>query len=281
MRNYVLALGAFSLASCTEPAKLGAAQAQAPVVSKAEKYVPRSGQAGKDVVWVPTTQALVDRMLDMAKVSSDDYLVDLGSGDGRTVITAAKRGVRAHGIEYNPDMVALAQRNAQAASTGSLATFERADIFESDFSKATVVTLFLLPSLNLKLRPILLDMKPGTRIVSNSFHMGDWQPEEKIEAGGDCRNWCRAYKWTVPAKVQGEWRLGDGELKLSQSFQILSGSLTQGGADMPLTNGRMDGSAITFDAGGQRYRGNVVDRRMSGSRQDGTKWTATLGASTN
>jgi hypothetical protein len=139
-----------------------------------------------------------------------------------------------------------------------------------------VVTLFLLPSLNLKLRPTLLDMKPGTRIVSNSFDMGDWRPDETIEAGGDCTNWCSASKWIVPAKVEGEWRFGDGELKLTQSFQMLSGTLNHAGADMPLTDARLDGSAITFTAGGQRFSGHVVDDRMSGRRQDGSTWTATL-----
>ena len=285
MRRYILTLAALSLASCTGPANSSTAQAssagpansstaQASGAANPDTYVPTTGQAGKDVVWVPTPQALVDRMLDMAQVTSRDYLVDLGSGDGRTVITAARRGVRAHGIEFNPDLVALSQRNARAATVDRLATFERADIFESDFSKATVVTLFLLPALNLKLRPTLLDMKPGTRIVSNTFEMGDWQPDEKIEAGGNCTSWCNAYKWIVPAKVQGEWRLGDGKLSLTQSFQIVSGTLTQGGAAMPLSDARLNGPAITFSAGGQRYSGNVVDGRMSGSRQDGSKWIA-------
>lgn len=270
----MLLLAALSSGLCA-----ASALAQTPAVTTPDTYVPTSGQAGKDVVWVPTPQALVDRMLDMAKVTSADYLVDLGSGDGRTVISAAKRGVRAHGIEYNPDMVALSQRNAAAASAGRLATFERADIFESDFSKATVVTLFLLPELNLRLRPTLLDMKPGTRIVSNSFDMGDWEPDETINAGGDCTSWCRASKWIIPAKVQGEWRLGDGELKLTQTFQTFSGTLTRGGSVVPLSEGKLNGSAITFTAGGGRYSGEVVDGTMSGATQDGSKWTAVLLAS--
>lgn len=276
MRSYVLTLAAFSLAACAEPANSSTAQAQGPEVANPDTYVPTTGQAGKDVVWVPTPDALVSRMLDMARVSKEDYLVDLGSGDGRTVIAAANRGVRAHGIEYNPDLVRLSQQNAKAASVAGLATFEHADIFESDFSKATVVTLFLLPSLNLKLRPTLLDMKPGTRVVSNTFDMGDWQPDETINAGGDCRSWCRASKWIIPAKVQGEWRFGDGVLNLAQSFQMLRGTLVQGGAAMPISDGKMDGSAITFTAGGHRYSGNVVDGRMSGTRQDGSKWSAIL-----
>jgi hypothetical protein len=274
MRMPVVALAALSFAWCAS-----AALAQAPAVAQPDTYVPTSGQAGKDVVWVPTPQGLVDRMLDMAKVTSADYLVDLGSGDGRTVISAAKRGVRAHGIEYNPDMVALSQRNAAAASVGPLATFERADIFESDFSRATVVTLFLLPELNVRLRPTLLDMKPGTRVVSNSFDMDDWEPDETIDAGGACMSWCRAFKWIIPAKVQGDWRLGDGELKLTQTFQTLSGTLTRGGAATVLTEARMNGAEITFVAGEQRFSGTVVDGRMSGARQDGSPWTATLVAS--
>src|SRR3954463_2181146 len=141
-------------------------------------YEPKVGQAGKDVVWVPTPQALVNKMLDMAKVTPSDYLIDLGSGDGRTVITAAKRGLKALGIEYNPDMVALSQRNAAAAGVSDKATFVKADIFESDFSKATVITMFLLPSLNLQLRPKLLDLAPGTRVVSNSFRMEAWEPDQ-------------------------------------------------------------------------------------------------------
>ena len=144
-----------------------------------QDYEPRVGQAGKDVVWVPTPQALVDKMLDLAKVTPSDYLIDLGSGDGRTVITAAKRGVRAHGIEYNPDMVELSKRNAAQEGVSDKATFAKADLFESDFSQATVITMFLLPEINLKLRPKILDLKPGTRIVSNSFHHG------RVEAGRD------------------------------------------------------------------------------------------------
>ncbi|PZU51231.1 MAG: SAM-dependent methyltransferase [Sphingomonas sp.] len=238
------------------------------------EYTPSSGQAGKDVVWVPTPQALVDRMLDMAKVTPKDYLIDLGSGDGRTVITAAQRGVRAHGIEYNPDMVALAQRAAKTQGVSSLATFEQADIFESDFSRASVITLFLLPALNVKLRPTLLEMKPGTRIVSNSFDMGDWQPDEEINAGGDCTSWCTAYKWVVPARVEGNWKLASGDLKLSQRYQMLSGELVQGGNSLPISDAKMDGAQITFTAGNQRYTGEVADGAMSGRTSGGQSWSA-------
>src|SRR6478672_7317586 len=152
-------------------------------------FEPTVGQQGKDVVWVPTPQALVNKMLDMAKVTPSDYLMDLGSGDGRTVITAAKRGVKAMGIEYNPDMVALSQRNATTEGVTARATFAKADIFESDFSQANVITMFLLPDINLKLRPKILDLKPGTRIVSNSFDMAEWQPDETATAP-NCTQYC-------------------------------------------------------------------------------------------
>src|ERR687898_110950 len=188
-------------------------------------FEPQVGQAGKDVVWVPTPQAVVDKMLDMARVTKSDVVMDLGSGDGRTVIAAAKRGARAMGIEYNPDMVALSERNAKAAGVSDKATFVKADLFETDFSKATVVTMFLLPSINLKLRPKILDMKPGTRIVANSFNMEDWAADQTETVGGDCTSWCTALLWIVPAKVQGSWQLPEGELKLTQQFQVLSGTL--------------------------------------------------------
>jgi len=241
--------------------------------AKNPPFVPQSGQAGKDVVWVPTPQALVDRMLDMAQVTPQDYLIDLGSGDGRTVITAAKRGVRAHGIEYNSDMVALAKYNADTEKVSEMATFVRGDIFKSDFSKATVITLFLLPELNVKLRPILLDMKPGTRVISNSFDMGDWKPEQTIAAGGDCVSWCTAYKWIVPAKVAGVWKMNNGELKLNQTYQTIDGTLTVGGKASPIANGRLDGVEISFTVGGEHYTGKVEGNAMSGGTLGGKSWS--------
>jgi hypothetical protein len=238
-------------------------------------YTPRSGQSGKDVIWLPTPQALVDRMLDMARLTKDDYLVDLGSGDGRTVITAARRGIRAHGLEYNPKMVDLAAYNARQEGVAALATFARADIFQSDFSSATVVALFLLPELNLKLRPTLLDMKPGTRVVSNSFNMGDWQPDELVEAGGDCKKWCYAYKWIIPAKVGGSWRLGNADLKLTQTFQFLEGALTENGETVRITEARLTGADIMFTAGGKRYYGRVDGATITGRIDGAAEFTAT------
>jgi precorrin-6B methylase 2 len=172
-------------------------------LAQAKPFEPTVGQAGKDVVWVPTPQALVEKMLDLAKVTPQDFLMDLGSGDGRTVITAAKRGLRAQGIEYNPDMVELSKRNATAAGVADKATFVKADLFETDFSKAQVVTMFLLPSINLRLRPTILNMKPGTRVVSNSFTMEAWQADATTTVEGDCTTWCTAYLWIVPAKAEG------------------------------------------------------------------------------
>jgi hypothetical protein len=241
-------------------------------------YTPQSGQAGKDVVWVPTPQALVDRMLEMAAVTKEDYLIDLGSGDGRTVITAAKRGIRALGIEYNPDMVALSQRNAKEAGVSDMATFVRGDIFEADFSKATVITLFLLPNLNVRLRPTLLDMKPGTRIVSNTFDMGDWQPDDRVDAGADCTSYCRAMKWVIPAKVGGKWRLPNGELQLTQTYQMLSGTLTLDGQDHPISEAKMSGESIAFTAGDKRYTGRVASGAMTGSIDGGGAWSAAYAA---
>ena len=148
-------------------------------------------------------------MLEMAKVTPKDYVIDLGSGDGRTVITAAKHGSKALGIEYNPDMVELSKKNAAKEGVSDKASFMKADLFESDFSQAQVITMFLLPSINLKLRPKILDLKPGTRIVSNSFDMEDWKPDQTERVEG-CTNWCTAHLWIVPAKVQGTWKTAAG-----------------------------------------------------------------------
>src|SRR5919197_822241 len=186
-----------------------------------QEYEPRVGQEGKDVIWVPTPQALVDKMLDMAKVTPKDYVIDLGSGDGRTVITAAKRGVKALGIEYNPDMVELSKRNAAKAGVSDKASFVKADLFESDLSQATVITMFLLPDINIRLRPKILDLKPGTRVVSNSFTMGEWKADETTTASDGCVSYCTAYLWIVPAKVAGTWKLPQGEVTFKQEFQMI------------------------------------------------------------
>lgn len=241
-----------------------------------EKYTPSVGQQGKDVVWVPTSQALVDRMLQMAQLTADDRLVDLGSGDGRLVITAAKRGTVSRGIEFNPDLVAISKQAAQAEGVTQRATFEQADIFESDFSDASVVTLFLLPSLNLRLRPTLLDMKPGTRVVSNSFAMEAWEPDETVEVKENCTNYCHAYKWIVPAKVAGTWKIGERELELKQTFQMLDGTLSDGANQRRISNARLNGANITFSVDGQTYSGKVDNKQMRGTIDGKSDWTARL-----
>ncbi len=248
---------------------------QAHAADASTPFIPQVGQAGKDVVWVPTPQALVDRMLDMAGLTKSDYLIDLGSGDGRTVITAAKRGTRAHGIEYNPDMVALAQAAAKTEGVAGQATFAKADIFQSDFSKASVISMFLLTDLNLKLRPTLLNMKPGTRIVSNTFNMGDWTPDDTISAGGDCTSWCTAYKWIIPAKVGGDWKTPDGQLRLNQTYQMLDGTLVSGGKQMAITNAKMNGAEIAFTVAGKKYTGRVDGNTIKGTIDGGGSWSAT------
>lgn len=243
-----------------------AQEAQAP----SKPFEPQVGQAGKDVVWVPTPQVLVDKMLDLAEVTPQDFLIDLGSGDGRTVITAAKRGLRAQGIEYNPDMVALARSNATAEGVSDRVMFEQEDLFESDFSKAQVITMFLLPQINMRLRPTILNMTPGTRVVSNSFTMEDWEPDqsERIE---ECTSWCTAHLWIVPASVAGTWQLPQGVLTLTQKFQMVSGTL---GAT-PLTAGRLRGDEITFTVGDALYTGRVQGDTISGTVAGGGTFTAT------
>ena len=259
-----------SLAAVTA---LVAAPVFAQTAAPAKPFEPTVGQAGKDVVWVPTPQPLVEKMLDMAKVGPNDVHYDLGSGDGRTVITAAKRGARSFGIEYNPDMVELSRRNAAAAKVSpDRATFVQADLFETDFSKANVVTLFLLPSINMKLRPKILDMAPGTRIMANTFTMEDWQADQTETVSGDCVSWCTALLWIVPAKVEGTWQLGNEPLVLTQTFQMLQGTL--GGR--AITDAKMTGSDIAFTVGGgARYTGRVDGNSMKGTISTGGSFTAT------
>ena len=238
----------------------------------ASEFQPQVGQDGKDVIWVPTPQALVDKMLDMAKVTPKDYVIDLGSGDGRTVITAAKRGAKALGIEYNPEMVELSKRNAAKEGVSDKASFVKADLFETDFSQAQVITMFLLSSINMKLRPKILDLKPGTRIVSNTFDMADWKPDESATLPG-CNSWCTAHLWIVPAKIDGTWTSPQGELTFKQTFQTVSGTLKSGNAVTPI-NGKLNGDQLSFSAGNVAYSGRVNGSSIDGTA-GGTKWNAT------
>jgi SAM-dependent methyltransferase len=238
-------------------------QAQEKQVGK--DFVPEIGQKGKDVVWVPTPQELVDKMLEIAKVTSNDFVIDLGSGDGRTVITAAKLGANALGVEYNPDMVALSKENARKEGVSEKTEFIQADLFETDLSKATVITMFLLPEINLKLRPRLLDLKPGTRIVSNTFNMAEWKSDFEVTTEENWNSWNTAHLWIVPAKVGGTWKLGNGELDLKQEFQFISGILNSGGKSFTVTDGRLTGNSISFTINNEKYTGTVGDRTMTGT----------------
>jgi hypothetical protein len=234
------------------------------------------GQDGKDVVYLPTPPELVNKMLDMAAVTPQDYVIDLGSGDGRIVIAAAKRGARALGIEYDGPLVDLSRRLAASDHVSDRATFVQADLFESDFSQATVLTMFLLSDIMVKLRPTILAMKPGTRVVANSFGMEDWAPDETATLN-PCTTWCTAHLWIVPAKVDGTWGLSQGDLTLTQTFQDLSGTFLSGGTAVPVLFGRVRGEQITFTASGAEYTGRIVDGAMQGSVvRDGRteRWSA-------
>ncbi len=240
-------------------------------------YQPVIGQSGKDVVWVPTPDILVEKMLDMAKITPDDLLYDLGSGDGRTVITAAKRGTRSIGLEYNPDLVELSKIHAKTEGVSKLAEFVVADIFEYDFSNATVVTMFLLSDINLRLRPKLLEMRPGTRIVSNTFTMAEWIADDSVYVENEV-SWNRALMWIVPAKVEGKWSLQNGgEILFLQRFQKVTGELRIAGQDPINIVGKLTGDEIEFTAGMTTYTGRVDGNRLKGSATSGShsaKWSA-------
>lgn len=245
-----------------------------------EEYVPEVGQQGKDVVWVPTPQELVDTMLAIAKVTPSDYVIDLGSGDGRTVISAAKRGAKALGIEYNPDMVSLSKRNAAREGVSGKTEFIEADLYDTDLSRATVITMFLLPEINLKLRPRLLELRPGTRIVSNTFTMGEWEADVHVTTEDNWNSWNTALLWIVPAKIEGTWKLGTDELILSQEYQMVHGRLRQGEKTITISGGRLNGNEITFRAGDYLYTGSINGNRMSGKVSDSVlgntgNWAAT------
>lgn len=238
-----------------------------------KEFTPVEGQPGKDVMWLPTSPALVEKMLDIAKLTPQDFLIDLGSGDGRLVIAAAKRGARALGIEYDPDLVELSKRKAEKEGVSDRAQFIRADIFESDFSQATVITMFLLPELNLRLRPQILKLKPGTRIVSNTFDMGDWIADEAVTLrdGWDCSYYCTALLWIVPANIEGRWKFLDGELIINQRFQKISGIFKSGSKNIVISNGYIRGEEINFSLGKVDYKGLISKNSMEGSFKAGRK----------
>lgn len=267
-RRAVLALTAAWAATAAAGA---VAQTAAPANAP---FTPFSGQAGKDVVWVPTPDDAVNRMLQLAEVQAADRVVDLGSGDGKIVIAAVRNhGARARGLEYNPEMVALSRRLAQQAGVTEKASFQQADIFVTDFSEATVVTMYLLPQLNLKLRPKLFTMAPGTRVVSHSFDMGDWQPDEQSRAGVN-----RLYRWTIPANASGTWAVSSPRLaqavpqtiSLRQRYQKVDGEAQFAGLSHDVARPHLHGDRLSFtlrDASGAvlHFDGQVTGDRISGT----------------
>jgi SAM-dependent methyltransferase len=231
-----------------------------------DRFTPKEGQPGKDVVWVPTSPRLVEAMLNLAGVTAKDFVVDLGSGDGRNIIAAAKRGARGLGIEYNPDMVELSRRLAVEAGVADRATFVQGDMYEADFSRATVLALFLLPENMLQLRHKFLALEPGTRIVANTFGIEGWNPDETIQLDeSEQTTWRTALLWIVPAQVWGKWRLGSHELTLVQEFQRVSGTIVQDGRPVPVQNGRLRGAEIEFRVEGVLYKGRVTGDAMEGA----------------
>jgi len=260
------------LASCFVLAAGGGALAQTPETT----YEPVEGQEGKDVVWVPSSPVVVEKMLDMARVTPQDVVIDLGSGDGRNVIAAAKRGARALGVEYNPDLVELSKRIAAKEGVADKAVFVQGDMYEADISQATVLALFLLTENLNKLVPKFLGLRPGARIVVNSFEIDGWKFDETTRVDGDCGQWCAVYLYIVPARVAGTWRLPQGKLTLEQKFQELSGTLSSGGTITPITNGRLGGDEIRFSVGGADYVGRVDGDAMRGDVKGGATgaWTA-------
>jgi hypothetical protein len=237
-------------------------------------FVPHVGQAGKDVVWVPTPDKLVNKMLEIAEVTPKDFLIDLGSGDGRTVIGAAKLGAHALGIEYNPAMVELSKKNAELAGVSDKTKFLKADLFETDLSEATVITMFLLPEINLQLRPKLLELKAGTRIVSNTFTMDDWIPDLEVTTDNPDENWSTALLWIIPSKIEGTWKMGSGELSIRQEYQMFFGTYKSGNNTSIITDGRLKGDTINFKINGEIYTGKVgTNSTMLGTATSGTtKW---------
>jgi phospholipid N-methyltransferase len=247
-------------------------------------FVPQVGQQGKDVIWVPTPDALVDRMLRMAQVGPNDQVVDLGSGDGKIVIAAARDfKARSLGVEFNPDMVTLARRNAEKAGVQNLTRFEQGDIFQFDYSFANVVTMYLLPGLNLKLRPTLLKMRPGTRLVTHQFTMGSWEPDDSSTVDGR-----PGYLWIVPASVGGGWKLtttdargsSEAAATFTQAFQQVSGTARLGPIEGRMRNVRLSGDRLGFELMDDKGVLRTYDGRVAGERIEGATRAADGAAGT-
>jgi SAM-dependent methyltransferase len=223
-------------------------------------YEPRKGQSGKDVIWVPTPDPTAEKMLDAARTTPDDYVIDLGSGDGRLVIAAAKRGIRGHGVEFNPDMVEYARKKAAEAGVADKASFIQGDMYEADISKATVLPLFLLSENLERLVPKFLTLKPGTRIVINGYQIYGWEPDQTVLAEGDCGYWCTVYLYIVPAPAEGTWQLGEQVLTLKQEYQKITGTLGKSAIE----NATLNGNEIRFSVGRTQYMGRIEGAEMKG-----------------
>lgn len=242
--------------------------------AQTQDFVPEVGQPGKDVVWVPSPPETVEKMMEVGKITPQDFVIDLGSGDGRNVIAAAKLGARGLGVEYNPDMVELSKRIAAKEGVADRAQFVQGDMFAADFSKATVLALFLLPSNLDQLKDKIFNLRPGTRVVLNTFGIGGWTPDESITID-NCTSWCTVMLNIVPAKVAGKWTTPQGELTLQQDYQMVTGTLAGADGQTTSVTGRLRGEEITLSA---PDRQDVVGR-VNGNTIDGTagqqKWTAT------
>ena len=239
----------------------------------AKPFEPVSGQAGKDVVWVPSPPDMVNLMMRMAKVGPSDFVIDLGSGDGRNIVAAAKLGANALGVEFNPDMVELSRRLAREAGVPDKAQFVQGDMYEYDISKATVMALFLLPVNMNKLAPKFFNLAPGSRIVANTFGIDGWQPDfrETLPSTSECESWCESLLWIVPAKVEGTWSMGDATITLTQKYQVVEGTLTRGGKSFPMSNGKLLGNELTFVGNGMLH---TVTISADGRTMEGTVTTA-------
>ena len=257
---------------------LAAAGAAAQSPAQDKPFTPVSGQAGKDVVWVPSPPEMVDKMMEVAKIGPNDYVIDLGSGDGRNIIAAAKRGARALGVEYNPDMVALSQRLAKEAGVADKAQFVQHDMYEYDISKATALALFLLPVNMNRLAPKFYALAPGSRIVANTFGIDGWEPDFRttLSPASNCESWCEVLLWVVPAKVAGTWTVANGTMTLTQDYQKVSGTMTIGGQEQSVS-GKLLGDEFTITAGGSTYQGKVSGGTITGTvttASGASPWTA-------
>ena len=238
---------------------------------------PTRGQSGKDVIWIPTPEPLIDKMLTAAKVTAQDRVFDLGAGDGIIAITAARKfGAQSVGVEFNPKMADYARCKVQEAGMTEKVRIITGDIFVENFSSANVVTLYLLPDLNLRLRPTLLKMKPGTRIVSHAFSMGDWEPDETMS-----HEYARGYFWVVPAQVEGDWMFsgmegGPMRVSLRQTYQNIGGMFTRASNTQPLVGARLRGEDISFQFSTPDKNVHTFTGRVAGDRITGTVNSATL-----